>query len=272
MEYLMQSNEPIKFQASTLETIDTGLYEWVNETLNLHTRTNNGIYKVPLLWLGAERSFQVKNDVRYRDKVGKLILPLISINRESIDKDPAFRGTFQAHIFENPDFKGGAITVARQINQDKTQNFQNSQIIKDKKGLDQTGPNDKNNEIVYNSYVSPIPTYIKVMYTVTIRTEYQQQMNDLLTPFISSFGQIHTFFFEKDGHKYEGFIEQSFTMNNNTTNIGEDERMFETKVQIKVLGYLISEGYNRPRPALARRENRAKIRFRSETVSSDEKL
>ena len=37
-----------RFEASTLETIDTGLYEWVDELLDLHTRTNNGMFKVPL--------------------------------------------------------------------------------------------------------------------------------------------------------------------------------------------------------------------------------
>ena len=268
----MPSDKPIKFQASSLETIDTGIYEFIDESMDLHTRTNKGIYKVPVLWLGAERTFQVKNDVRYRDKVGKLILPLITINRDSVDKDPAFKGTFQAHLFEDRSFKGGTITVARQINQDKTKNFQNSQIIKKSTNHDKTGPNDPNNEIVYDNYVAPIPSYVKIMYSVTLRSEYQQQMNDLMEPFIAKFGQINSFIFEKDGHRYEGFIEQGFTMNNNTTNIGEDERMFETKVQIKVLGYLISEGYNRPRPTLARKENRAKIRFRSETVSSDTKL
>jgi len=268
----MPSDKPIKFQASSLETIDTGFYEWLDNTMDLHTKTNKGIYKVPVLWLGAERTFQIKNDVRYRDKVGKLILPLITINRESVDRDTAFQGTFQAYLYETNDFKGGAITVARDINQDKTKNFQNSQIIKDSSNLDKTGPNDPNNEIVYNNYVAPVPSYVKMMYSITLKSEYQQQMNDLLEPFIAKFDQINSFIFEKDGHRYEGFIEQGFSMNNNTTNIGEDERMFETKVQVKVLGYLISEGYNRPRPTLARKENRAKIRFRSETVTSDTKL
>ena len=42
----MQSEtRPVKFLASTLETIDTGMYEWIDGTLNLHTKTNKGIYK-----------------------------------------------------------------------------------------------------------------------------------------------------------------------------------------------------------------------------------
>ena len=57
----MQNKHP----ASTLETIDTGIYEWLDEVLDLHTRTNQGIYKVPVIWLGTERVWQIKNDVRF---------------------------------------------------------------------------------------------------------------------------------------------------------------------------------------------------------------
>ena len=43
----MQNDEFIKFEASTLESIDTGLYNWVNSVLDVYTKTNKGIYKVP---------------------------------------------------------------------------------------------------------------------------------------------------------------------------------------------------------------------------------
>ena len=61
-------------------------------------------------------------------------------------------------------------------------------------------------------------------------------------------------------------------MNNNTTNIGEEERMFETKVEIKVQGYLMGEGYNRNKPNFSRRENRAKVRFTGERVMVGDKI
>jgi hypothetical protein len=262
----------IFYQASTIETIDTGLYEWMDESLNLHTTTNKGIYKVPVLWLGTERVFQVKNDQRIRDKVGKLILPLVTINRSSMTKDPNFKGVFQAHIFEQGDYKGGATPAAIRINQQKTRNFQNNIKNKETNGKQQTGVQDSNNEVVYDIFNSPIPVYVAITYSVTLRTEYQQQMNDLLQPFITSTGQINSFIFNKDGHRYEAFIQQDFSLNNNTTNIGEDERMFETKVDIKVQGYLIGEGYNRDKPELSRRENRPKVRFTKETVMVGAKI
>lgn len=260
----MQNDEFIKHQPSTFETIDTGLYEWVNNNLDLYTKTNKGIYKVPVLWLGTERVYQIKNDVRLRDKVGKLILPLITINRASVTKDPNFKGSFQANLPEQQDYRGGAITNSSRINQDKTQNFQNSLIQQSSSNSQQTGKLSENSDVIYEYYNTPIPVYVGINYEITLRTEFQQQMNDLLQPFITTTGQVNCFIFERDGHKYESFIQQDYSMNNNTTNIGEEERMFETKVTIKVLGYLIGEGYSRKRPKLARRENRAKIRFTGE--------
>jgi hypothetical protein len=76
---MQNKTTPVQYLASTIETIDTGLYEWINDTLDLHTITNKGIYKVPTLWLGTERVWQIKSDQRIRDKVGKLILPLVTM-------------------------------------------------------------------------------------------------------------------------------------------------------------------------------------------------
>ncbi len=262
----------IRYEASTLETIDTGLYEWVNEFLDIHTQTNKGMFKVPVLWLGTERVYQIKNDQRIRDKVGKLILPLMTINRDSVDKDPSFRGSFQANIKEANDYRGGATKRSRKINQEKTRNFQNSIANIATNQEQTTGKIKDNNQIVYDNYNAPIPVYVSIMYTVTLRTEYQQQMNDLLQPFVTTTGQINSFIFDKDGHRYEAFIQSGFGMNNNTTNIGEEERMFETKVQIKVLGYLMGEGYTRSRSVNARRENRAKIVITGERTMVGDKI
>ena len=44
---------------STLENIDEAVYEYFNEKINVHTTTNKGWEKVPLIWASAERAFQV---------------------------------------------------------------------------------------------------------------------------------------------------------------------------------------------------------------------
>lgn len=260
----------IELQPSTIETIDMGIYKFVDEKLALHTTTNEGFKKVPVLWLGSERAHQIKNNKDIRDGIGKLKLPLISINRESIAKDPNFKGSFQAHIFEEGDYKGGAITRIRRIQQEKTRNFANADFARGVENVKDTGKSN-NQKIVYEYLTSPIPTYITVMYNVTLRTEYQQQMNDLMTPFITRTGQLNSFLFSEDGHRYEAFIDQSFSENKNVTNLNEDERMFETKISIKVLGHLIGDGLNRDKPQITIRENAVEVKISRERVITGDK-
>ncbi len=89
------NNTPV--EPSSIENIDTGIYNWVSE-LDMSTTTNDGFKE--LLFGLEQRAFQIKNNKELRDDVGKL-LPLITVNRDSINKDPAFKGSFQAHMFEN---------------------------------------------------------------------------------------------------------------------------------------------------------------------------
>ena len=111
-----------------------------------------------------------------------------------------------------------------------------------------------------------MPTFLTMMYTITLRTEHQTQMNDLVTPFITTTGQINGFMFHNEGYDYEAFIQPDFTENNNATDLGESERVFETQIQIKVLGYLIGEGINRKRPRVTVRENQVQVRISRERV------
>ena len=88
---------------STIETIDMAVLNLINEGFDLHTQTNSGFKKVPVLWMSPERAVNSKNkDIR--DSVGKLKLPLISVDRTGFNKDPAFKGGWQAHVF--PDTHG----------------------------------------------------------------------------------------------------------------------------------------------------------------------
>lgn len=248
---------------STLENIDTALYEWVTD-LHLNTTTNDGFKPTPVIWLGTERAYQIKNNSKLRDETGKLRMPLITVNRDNVTKDPAFKGSFQADLSETEDYKGGAITIRRRIKQDKTRNFANADAARVQSG-DETRRKD-NNKIVYEFLTVAAPIYVTVMYSIVIRTEYQQQMNDLVSSFISVTGNRNSDIIEKNGWSYEIFIEQDFAETKNVDNLGEDERMFETKVQIKTLGYLIGEGINRIKPQYSTRESRAEIRITRERV------
>ena len=110
----------------------------------------------------------------------------------------------------------------------------------------------------------PLPTYVVMNYKLTVNTEYQQQMNDLMAPFITRTGQINGFLMRRNGHLYEGFIDQGFTHNNNVSNLGEEIRQFTSEITIKVLGHLVGEGASDDRPIVRIDENVVEYQFPAE--------
>ena len=99
-----------------------------------------------------------------------------------------------------------------------------------------------------------------------IRDRYQQQMNEIIQPFIVKTGAINNFFIEEDEHRYEAFFQQDLAQENSVAAMGEEERKFETKFDIKVLGYLIGAAGNDKYPKLSVRENAVEFRFQRERV------
>ena len=270
--------QEIKMMPSTLETIDVGFYNHINEKFDIFSETNDGWKKVPVIWVGAERAFQIKNDWRLRTSDGQVILPVITIEKTSVTKDPTFKGGVQANVLNNilnpRGYRGGGLPIARRINQEKTRNFANADQNR------KWGANDnvarkfekQNKKIVYETVYMPVPTYLNITYSITLRSEYQQQMNTMMTPFITRTGQINSFSFEQDGHRFESFIQQDFSQTTNLANLGSDERMFMSKVDIKVLGYLIGDGKNNPEPKSIVEENVVEIKtIRERTIVGDEK-
>lgn len=265
------ATKKIPFASSTMENIDAAFLRYIDETLNIHTTTNQGFIKVPVIWASAERAFQSKRDSRVRDKEGSLVLPLITIERTSVTKDLNRKSAVQAALMPVNDEKGGVIQVARRIKQDKTANFANADADKNKRKIDFPMMREPNKKIVYETISIPLPIYIVMNYQVVLRTEYQQQMNDMSTPFIARPGGVNYFQVKNDIHTYEAFIKESYDQSNNIASYTSEERKFETKINIEVLGYLLGEGDNDNQPFLSIRENAVDFKIpRERIITRDE--
>jgi hypothetical protein len=295
MAFSMQNDERgLEFQPSTIETIDAAIHNYIKE-LNLHAATNKGFAPVPVIWVGAERTFQIKNDLTLRDSEGLLKLPLLTIERKEIEKDPS-KSPLPTNV---PDYgNGGYIRVRRRIKQDKTSAFKNAQNLK-KSGANldvgssdkeyifdrklpsrlakmfDTSPSHAKGKVVYETIYIPVPVYVNVKYEIHIRAEYQQQMNQLLTPFISGNrqGRNHKYFtLGQDNHMFEGFIENSFSNDNNAAKLDEEERIFNSIVNINILGYLIGSADNEDANVAKVYENVVDLKISRERVILDDKF
>ena len=261
------SLKEIGMLASTIENIDYAVTSWLKEDIKISTTTNEGFTRVPILWQVPERSYQIKHKKVLRDEGGAIKLPVISIERTGIVKDPNRKGTFQANLYSNKsNGRSGRIIIAKKIVQDKTRNFA---VASGTRG-DVTGgkkqlyyPRD-NKKVVIKTLSIPIPVYVNIDYKITLKAEYQQQMNTMLAPLIGRTGQINAFVMRRNGHMYEGFIDQNYSHSNNVSNLASDARMYTSEIPVKVLGYLIGEGESDDRPLVEIHENIVEITFPSE--------
>ena len=259
----------LEIQPSTIETIDRALFDYIDEELDIFCSTNKGFKKVPFIWAGAERAFQIKHNRELRDVNGWLIYPIMSIERTGISKDLTKRGAYYAAAMNLPDNKGGSMTVARTIKQDKTANFANAdskRLVLDGIGSNQNNFPTKNEKVVYETITVPIPVYLEVTYTLTVMSEYQQQINEIITPFMTKTGAVNYFVIEKDNHRFEVFIDSDYALNNNASALLEDARGYETQINFRVIGYIMGADKNEERPKIVRRENAVEVKIPREHV------
>jgi hypothetical protein len=259
----------VPFQPSTIETIDRALFDYIDDTLDISCTTNKGWKKVPFYWTGAERAYQIKHDRELRDNNGVLIYPLMTVERMSIAKDISKRGSVYAPISNINDVQGGSITVGRVIKQDKTANFANAdskRVVLNVGNGQETYPRKQNKKVVYETLTMPIPVYLEATYKLTVKTEYQQQMNEILTPFMTAPGGINYFVAQKDGHRFEVFVDSDYSIESNGSSLGEDERGYKSEVSFRVIGYVMGADKNAEQPKIVRRENAVEIKMPRERV------
>jgi len=259
-------DKKIHFEVSTIETIDKSVLNFV-ESLGLSTMTNKGFKPVPIIWGTAERAYQVKKNKEVRDSQGLLVLPIISIKRAGFVKNSASPGVFQGNVPEVDDAQGGSLSVSRTIYQQKTLKFANADALKLYGQKNYPAANPK---VVYRTVTVPMPVNVEVSYEITLRTEYQQQMNDLMTPFVTTPGTVNFVRLVEKDHRYEGFIQSDYSSADNLSDFSGDERKFETKINLKVIGYIVGEGPNREKPHYAIRENAVEVKIPRERITLGE--
>jgi len=245
---------------STLENIDAAVFKWLKNDIEAHTKTNEGWKPVPVIWAGEERVYQFKKDRDIRDKIGALVFPLMTIRRTSKSKSMSSKGAFQADTPAVDSIHEGVIPFRRKINQNKTSNFEVADVIKKSEGNRiNFKTQKKNNDPIYETLYLPQPIYIDINYQVVLRSDFQQQMNDMVTPFVNYSGAINHFMVENNGWSYECFFEEDFSEDNNSASFDEEERTFKTAIDIRTLGYLIGDGDNQKGSEITIKENAVSV-------------
>jgi hypothetical protein len=250
--------EDIPIKLSTIETIDGAILDHIRD-MNTHVVGNKGFEPLPVIWVSAERALQSKKDKEYRDSDGTIVLPVLTLERTAMQKSLTKKGSVYGNV--PSDVMGNTIVLERRIKQDKTSNFEGARLKRSKGQINFPSPPEKT---VYQYAYAPMPVYLYITYQVTVRTQYIQQMNQALLPFLNKGGGINYFNISKDGHRYEAFLQEDFAPQNNLSSMGTDERTIETQFNINVLGYILGSEENEDGPKISFRESLVDVSFTKE--------
>ena len=258
-----QQNNPTP--VSTFETIDMAMFTWLNETLDVHATTNEGIKKVPVVWFSRERAFQIKEEKDNRDNNGFLDFPQIQLTRTGVSLADVSKRPIPGVFRATYDYKDGQLGIWKKVQQDKTKNFANAraQRLYGDKNFKST-----NTEIVNQYIFIPYPSYYEIKYEISLRALYIQQLNEMMAPLqrTNPVNNSNVQTIKYGGFKYELFTTADAGFSSNSPDISETEKTYESKFGVTVLGYTTTNEVNQKTPNVVYREGPAKIRIQRERL------
>lgn len=254
-------NIPPNFSPSTFENIDSAVLDWVENILNISVHTHEGYKKVNVSFAIAERSYLTKRNNDIYDHKYTLKWPVIAIVRGDITPH-SNTGALQGTSFNRKHTM--VVPVHSELNHEKTADRANADAKRYMGTIN--APKLKTNRPIYNIYSIPVPTYVEMNYNISLISNFQSQMNDMLNPFIKYSGNINGFKLIHNGHGYECFFSEQLSNSSNMEDISDEERKFEYSFDLTVKGYIHHGDANDITPTVVRQETRPEIVFKTELV------
>lgn len=255
-----------------LEDIDQSLYNYFDKKISIHVDTDKGRTKVPIIFASGERWKIIRDNKGLRDENGTLILPLISIRRIIVDRTPGFGGMAQ----EVP-----SVTISKVIHE-KTGNMQN--LVKSRNSF---GFLETKKAPIIETITIPYPDFCTIFYEITLWTQYQSQMNEILEKIFYNYNLRDSFVIPleydenkpKKGFYFVGFRDGNLPSQSNVEEFTSQERIIKYAYNIKIPTYLILNpkdetlSYGRDdegKKVLYKTQNTVNVKLKEQILSSEE--
>lgn len=142
--------------------IDEALFYYMENIIKPTVQQNGVVQKVPVIYGSPEKWKQIQKDGYYRDSKGKIMMPLITFKRNSIEKNRNLASKLDSNFPNN-------INVFTK-SYSKNNVYDNFNIL--------------NNKIPQKEYYAVVvPDYVTITYDFIISTYYTEQLNKLIEAF-----------------------------------------------------------------------------------------
>ena len=221
----LNRGEQVSFKGDTVKPfslgfkeIDEALFYYMENIIKPTVQQNGVVQKVPVIYGSPEKWKQIQKDGYYRDSKGKIMMPLITFKRNSIEKNRSITNKLDSNSPNN-------INVFTK-SYSKNNAYDNFNIL--------------NNKIPQKEYYAVVvPDYVTITYDFIISTYYVEQLNKLIEAFNYA---SDSYWGDPEKFKFNAKIDNF----GNTTelNVG-DNRIVKTDFTITLQGYLVPKSINK---------------------------
>ncbi len=201
---------------------------------------NGVVQKVPIYYGSPERWAQVQKEGYFRDLKGKIMMPVITYKRVSVEKNRTIANKIDANYPNNVQLFQKPYSVKNQYD---NFNILNNRIPKKE------------------SYAVVMPDYVTLTYDFIISTYYVEQMNKIVEAMNyasdSYWGNKERFQFNARIDSYATTVEL----------VTAGNRLVKTNFSLKLNGYLIPDTIQKELASVKKISNATQLIFNMETVT-----
>ncbi len=225
-----------------IQDIDESIMYYFQNVIRPAVEQNGNRIEVPIIYGSPERWKSFQKDGYYRDKSGKIMLPLIMFKRDSLEKNRQIGNKIDAN---NPQNFG--IYQKKYSGRNAYDNFT---VL--------------NNRVPEKEFVAVVyPDYVTVTYSCTIATYYVDQMNKIIEAINYA---SDSYWGDPERFKFRAMIDNFTTAVE--TQIGA-ERSVRTTFNIRLNGYIIPDIVQKSLNSFNKFNEKSKIVFSMEVMTDD---
>jgi hypothetical protein len=226
-----------------LQDIDEAVFYYFENIIQPTVIQNGNKVVVPVSYASQERWAAVQSDGYYRDKNGKLMYPIILVQRTGFEKNRTLANKLDGNNVNN-----FAVSKGRYNSQNQYTPFDT---------LNNFLPSEK-------FYLTPVPDYINITYNCVVFTNYIQENNKIVEAieFASD-----SYWGNKDRFQFRTYIDRFDSTAEYAVN---EERIAKTTMSITLYGYIVPDTINRDMATNGKRQffSKSVVSITTETVKN----
>ena len=223
-----------------LEDIDSTILYYFNNVIKPSVVQNGVRVEVPVVYADSERWNQIQKDGYFRDKTGRIMMPLITFKRTNIEKNRSITNKLDANFPNN--YRIFEKSYSSNNTYDKFNILNNRRPTKD-------------------MYAVVVPDYVTLNYDCIISTYYVEQMNSIIEAINYA---SDSYWGNPERFQFRARIDSVAT---NVELPTGQERVVKSTFSIKMYGYIVPNILQKDLASIKKYHSKVRLIFNPEVVS-----